>query len=219
VTWVPTLADAERWVREKEAREKFYEAAVKTRALLHQKWLESPEYKKLSRRQKREARQYNIRMTREAEAKAKREAELKAQREAERARRRKADAERVIKAAERAAREPRCRRSRIDWSELIDNPVTVERQIQWERHTTALAMRAAGLTYREIGERMGISRTRAAQMVDRASRRKPNAVSPGEAFMNAELHKEVADLATAKPPKPFRHSVSSEWVLMAGSGG
>jgi hypothetical protein len=29
----------------------------------------------------------------------------------------------------------------------------------------------------------------------------------------------VVDLVTAKPLKPFCHLVSSDWVLMAGSGG
>jgi hypothetical protein len=113
----------------------------------------------------------------------------------------------------------RSRRSRIDWSELIDNPVTVQRQIQWERRMTALAMRKAGLTYKAIGERMGITRSRARQVVWKASRTWINQESPAEAFMNAELHKEVLDLAATKTPEPFRYQISSDWVKAAGHGG
>jgi hypothetical protein len=132
------------------------------------------------------------------------------------------------KRAERAAKRAMCntsrniersRRSRIDWSELIDNPMTVQRQIQWERRMTTLAMRKAGLTYKVIGERMGITSSRARQLVWSASRPWKNQESPAEAFMNAELHKEVQDLAATKTPAPFQYPISSDWVKAAGHGG
>ena len=137
-------------------------------------------------------------------------------------------AERYAKRA--AANTPRIiersRRSRIDWFELIDNPVTVQRQIQWERRATALAMHKAGLSYSEIGKRLGVTRSRAAQVVFKAEqerKHRKNQVSPAEAFMNADLHKEVSDFVTQKHAEqalqPFMYSPHRDWLLVAGGGG
>jgi hypothetical protein len=80
------------------------------------------------------------------------------------------------------------RRSRIKWAEVIDDPTVVDAQIVWERITTAWAMREAGLKFREIGERMGVSVERARQMHYRGVRfrNQPWRRSPAERHMNAE---------------------------------
>ena len=213
MNWVPTLADAERWVAEKEAVKAIYAC----RPLVERMWLNSPEYKlKTQQRKIREAFKRAERKRRRQEDEAERK-KARAIQERDRA-----AVAKIV--AERKAIEHRSRRSRIDWSELIDNPVTVKRQIQWERQTTALAMRKTGLTYCAIGKRMGLSGSAVHILVRHARRRKPDAVSPAEAYMNAELHKEVQDvrseLVRAGRRKVFQDlTASSEWMLAAAHGG
>ena len=167
MTWVPTLADAERWVAEKEAVKAIYAC----RPLVERMWRNSPEYKAFLKAEKLKTQQRKIREAIEREERAEREKEAEARREAKKAAYQKA-------AEEIARREYRARRSRIDWSELIDNPVTAERQVQWERQSTALAMHKAGLTYRAIGERMGLTKSGVHILVRHARRRKPGAAPP-----------------------------------------
>ena len=193
MNWVPTLADAEEWCRQKDARNSWADICIAAREIMNREWKKTDEYKAIQKAKQAQARQ----------AREKRQAALENEQLARRA-------EREAWEVKQKQYETHSRRSRIDWSELLDNPVTVQRQIQWERRTTALAMHKAGLTYREIGERMGVSRTRAAQMVWRASRPWKNQVSPAEAFMNAELHKEVMDMiprkvAATRAIEPFQY--------------
>jgi hypothetical protein len=207
VTWVPTLADAERWVAEKEAVKAIYAC----RPLVERMWRRSDEYKAIQKAKQAQRQQEKMRRAMEREARERDAAERTAKYE-------KRQANLAAQKVERERLAARARRSRIDWSELIDNPVTVERQVRWERQTTALAMRKAGLTYREIGERMGMTGSNARILVWRAESRKPGAVSPAEAFMNADLHKEVMDLvprevATMRAIKPFQYHA------LAGFGG
>jgi hypothetical protein len=78
------------------------------------------------------------------------------------------------------------RRSRIDWSELIDDPTIVERQEKWERRQTAMAMHDAGLTSAQIGERLGVSRGRANQLVNSFWRGR-DTLSPAEQYLNNSM--------------------------------
>lgn len=64
--------------------------------------------------------------------------------------------------------EHRERRSRIEWGDMIDNGSVVSSQIAWERGETVIAMREAGLTYRQIGKRLGFGTARAQQIGSRA---------------------------------------------------
>lgn len=55
------------------------------------------------------------------------------------------------------------------WTDRL--PLLVaEMQVALERREGVLRMRRAGLNYREIGERLGVSATRARQLIDRADR-------------------------------------------------
>lgn len=165
---------------------------------MDREWKKTDQYKAIQKAARAQAQQQKIREAMERAEREIRKQELEAEREKALAIRERDRAAVAKLAAERKAIEHRTRRSRIDWSELLDNPVTVERQVQWERQTTALAMRQAGLTFRAIGARMGLSGSGAQQLVWRAECRKPGAVSPAEAYMNAELHKEVQDMIPCK---------------------
>jgi hypothetical protein len=168
---VPTYADAERYVREKEAIAQYYGIMAKAQQIMRRAYEETPEGKAEAKRK--------------LEAKAQREAEL-----AESARKREAHAVRLaaMNAARKAKTEgehERERRSRIKWAELIDDGYIVKRQIAWERRATALAMRNAGMTFTEIGDRFGgLSRGRAQQLVAHAERERsrPGRRSPAEAY-------------------------------------
>lgn len=215
MTWVPTLADAEEWCRQKDARNSWADICIASREIMDREWKKTPEYKTALKAHRLQERQRKVRAALEREAREKREAEIENERLAEKAK------HEAWKAKQKQY-EIRSRRSRIDWSELLDNPVTVERQVQWERQTTALAMRQAGLTYRAIGARMGLSGDGAQRLVHRAGRcrRKPGAVSPAEAFMNAELHKEVQDFAQMQRRlaiKPFQYP-KIDCLLLANGG-
>lgn len=88
--------------------------------------------------------------------------------------------------------EEKLRRSNVDWHALLPEDVA-DRQVEWERQKTALAMRVAGITYREIGEKFGIGTQRARLFVARAAWRTPLA-SPVEAYL-ARLQSEAFENA------------------------
>jgi hypothetical protein len=183
---------------------------------MDREWKKTDQYKAIQKAKRAQAWKEKVRRALEREARERDAAERKA----------KYDKQQASLAAQKAKRESladRARRSRIDWSELLDNPTTVKRQIQWERQTTALAMRKAGLTYRAIGERMGLSGSATKVLVWHAERRKPGAVSPAEAFMNAEMHKEVQDLIYRKAVErrkvaPVSVADTGGFMLMAFGG-
>lgn len=188
---------------ERKQRGEYQKAIDAAAELMDRIYRETPEYKA-----KQEAKR-----VKEAEREAAEAAEV-----AEYWRKREERSAKRAKYANDSEHIARARRSRIDWSELIDDPDTVQRQIRWERCSTARAMSDAGLTYREIGERMGLSKGRVGQLVQRAWRRKPGAVSPAEAYMNAELHKEVQDLVSHKVAlKPFQY-LKIDYLLLANGG-
>jgi hypothetical protein len=62
------------------------------------------------------------------------------------------------------------RRSRIEWSDMLDDGTLVISQVAWERGETVVAMREAGLTLRAIGRRFGLSGARIKQIADKAYR-------------------------------------------------
>jgi hypothetical protein len=98
------------------------------------------------------------------------------------------------------------RRSRIDWSELIDDPMIVERQEKWERRQTALAMHKAGLTSVEIGKRLGISRGRAHQLFYKAER-DGEKLSPAEQYINKSLPAAVTMLQNVHSPRKMKQTL------------
>jgi hypothetical protein len=59
------------------------------------------------------------------------------------------------------------RRSNVDWLSLVPERVAHE-QMLWERCATAAEMRRAGLTYKRIGECLGVTGGRARQLTARA---------------------------------------------------
>jgi hypothetical protein len=61
------------------------------------------------------------------------------------------------------------RRSNIDWHEYLPRHL-VPQQISFERCSTAAAMRAIGMKYREIGDAFGVTVERARQMVFKGDR-------------------------------------------------
>ena len=99
------------------------------------------------------------------------------------------------------------RRSRIDWSNLIDNDLLVDRQVMWERNHTVIAMREAGLKFREIGERMGVTGGRAQQMYNKARRTK--GPSPVENYLNHEWQPIAFMAEHGKPVRRRMHKTLS----------
>jgi hypothetical protein len=91
----------------------------------------------------------------------------------------------------------RRRRSRIDWSALIDDRELINRQEGFERNATALAMRDAGMTYEAMGECMGVTRERARQMVNKALRQRGKP-APIEAYLQQSLDDLVPHAATLR---------------------
>src|SRR5262249_27229775 len=86
-------------------------------------------------------------------------------------------------AEKKVAKEPkqfaRERRSRCDWSTIIDDDHVVRRQIAFERCATAKALRRTGKSYAEIGRHFDVNRSRAREMVLWARRTRK---SPVEAY-------------------------------------
>jgi hypothetical protein len=120
----------------------------------------------------------------------KKQAELAAALAAAEAERRAArEARRAELDARRAKAQPeRQRRSRVDWGELTEDSVVATMQVGWERGATVLAMRAAGLTFRAIGERLNVSSTRASQIAAKAQReRRWGRRSPVEVWMSRSV--------------------------------
>jgi len=127
----------------------------------------------------RRARAYDKQQDELAAALARAEAEWRAKREARRA---ELDARRA------RAQPPRQRRSRVDWEELTGDSVVATMQVAWERGATVLAMRAAGLTYTMIGERLCISGSRARQIAEKGeSQRRRGHRSPVEVWMSRSV--------------------------------
>jgi hypothetical protein len=80
------------------------------------------------------------------------------------------------------------RRSNIDWSEHLPPRLAIE-QNAYERCMTALAMRQAGLMFKEIAEAFGISSPRAQQIVHKGERllaQRPRR-SPAERYFAGEI--------------------------------
>jgi hypothetical protein len=187
---IPSLADAERFVREKEAIVQYYDIMYKAREIMRRAYLKTPEGKAEARRERELAEQ---RRKERAEARARRE-ERRLALAAQEAEMQRQYEERSLKlAAAKAAREARTgrdrereRRSRINWSELIEDEYIVKQQMAWERRATALAMNDAGLSFAVIGERLGISRGRANEIAKDARRERDAGIrSPAEKWMAA----------------------------------
>lgn len=232
----PTMEEVEAWCKRKDDERAYVKAMEAARSLADRMWKASPEYK----REQAEARRAKIKA-------AKIRVEMEARWAAEEAARKKAAIERALKrAAEREERErevrvaaarraelqaardamterdhERERRSRIKWSEVIDNGAVVKAQIAWERRATALAMRQAGIGFRAIGERLGVSSARAQQLVAHAERwqSQPWRRSPAEAYMAATgvaainpqkaVRLKLAVAALVSPPE-----VEADWIWM-----
>jgi len=176
------MADAERFVRQKEAMLQYYGVMSKARQIMSRAYAATPEGKAEAKRAREEAAQ---RRKARAEAAIKRAAEVaEIVRKEEERRTRLAE----LKAAREARTErdlERERRSRIKWSEMIDDEYVVKQQIAYERRTAALAMNDAGLSSQKIGERFGVSRGRANQLVQHAWReREAGKRSPAEVYFD-----------------------------------
>lgn len=115
------------------------------------------------------------------------------------------------------------RRSRIDWAALVGERDVVIRQHGWERNTTALAMRDAGLTFAAIGEHMGVTVERARQRVAKAQRvrKRPEHRSPVEHFERGAVAfqlaqefspRELARLAGSL--QAFAYPGKRDWLLV-----
>ncbi|HTH11971.1 MAG TPA: hypothetical protein VMA55_20565 [Acidovorax sp.] len=77
------------------------------------------------------------------------------------------------------------RRSNVDWSSLL--PLSVaEQQAEWERQRTALAMRAAGLTIHEVGEKFGVGIEKTRILLGQAERRSSRPSPIDAYFMQSE---------------------------------
>jgi hypothetical protein len=82
-----------------------------------------------------------------------------------------------------------------DWHEIGVPFAVAKRQIAWDRRQTALRMRDAGMTLREIGNRCGgVGPERARQMVWRARRRDKYGACPVTSWM--EAGGEISDMVT-----------------------
>jgi hypothetical protein len=57
----------------------------------------------------------------------------------------------------------------VSWSDVLPSPIARQQGV-WERAQSALRMRQAGLTYRAIGERLGISGSMARLLTPKARR-------------------------------------------------
>ena len=136
--------------------------------------------------------------------KAKREEKIRQAEEAEQEKKRAAareayQAKLAARRATIAAKPPKEqpekeRRSRVDWAAMLGDEGLAFRQRAWERKMTALRMREVGMTFREVGERLGVGPARAAQLVTQAERcRKHERLAPVEPFCNAEPELLAAD--------------------------
>jgi len=140
------------------------------------------DYLRLARPERARTRRVLAHFTKQAEFEA---ALVLAQAEA----RATSEARRAELDARRARAQPeRQRRSRVDWAELTNDSVVATMQVAWERGATLLAMRAAGLTYRDIGERLNISASRASQIAEKAQHdRRHGRRSPVEVWMSRSV--------------------------------
>ncbi len=138
-------------------------------------------------------------------------------RRAEKAARERAEARELKRAG--PARE---RRSRIEWADLIDDRDVVIRQAGWERNATALAMRAAGMTFRQIGEYMGVTTARARQRVAKAQRvrNRPGHQSPIEHLQRGNVAFQLAQFSRcelrrlAASLQAFCWGTQRDWLLV-----
>ena len=78
-------------------------------------------------------------------------------------------------------RDPKVRRSRVDWFDLVPADVA-NRQMAWERRRTVMALHDAGLLDREIALRFGVSCHRIFQLRHRLER---DGRSPVETYLSA----------------------------------
>ena len=171
-----SLAEVDGWIAREKAQKARERRERKREERKRKAWLASPEYKAIVALQKAEQRAREV------------------ARKAEEARRRQHQIDLMLKRATRwverqtqAGGVDRARRSRIDWSELIDDDAIVGRQIAWERRATALAMHKAGLKQAEIGKRLGVTSSRASQLLAMARiDAEAGKLSPAEQYMQQD---------------------------------
>jgi DNA-directed RNA polymerase sigma subunit (sigma70/sigma32) len=180
---IPTMEEVEEMVRRCDELRAFYARQADVIQKAREKWLSSEEYSEMMRQQeaadrrlkqldadnrRAAARNDNVVWLRPSAAIAKAVATLKAKPE---------------RTEQETARD---RRSRQRWADLIDDPMTVMRQVAWEKDTTALRMREAGMTWQEVGDNIGVSRERARQKAAKALRWRMQKwrKSPAEHYLN-----------------------------------
>jgi len=127
---------------------------------------------------------------------------------------RRAIVQRAYQRSIEPSRLARTRRSRTDWEALTGDDYLARSQVAWERSQTALAMRRAGLSSKEMGHRFGVSVTRVRQIVAKAERvakrQKPSPIerwmtwSPASLVEPASLQRTLAQLAQPR-----------DWLLVA----
>lgn len=105
------------------------------------------------------------------------------------------------------------RRSRMDWSAILPRDIA-SRQEEYERFTTIVRMKEVGLTYREIGERLGLSVERSRHLYCKGTRIRNHPAarkygSPAERFMCSD--------AEFKSLKPRGKLIAKEYLSQIAS--
>jgi hypothetical protein len=164
-----------------------------------------------------------VREWRDAEVWRAQQTALTAAREARRAeaaaeydRRLAAMAERAAERRANAEPNAKQRRSNIDWAALTGDPRLAARQQRFERCKTATAMREAGMTFAEIGRRLGVTKARAASLVDSGVRCRR---SPIEAWMAMQptIAEREGDLSGMLVPFTGK-ATPRDWMMVASHG-
>lgn len=179
----------------------------------------------MAARHRRKAAEYAARAAKEAEERKAREAQLEAEKRAEAEARAERDRIAQAKRAEMLLHkwpEHKLRRTRADWTKVVPQDVAV-RQVAFEKSETALAMREAGMTLKQIGEKFGVSVERARQIVARAERRRMygrTPVSPISAYLaeptfeTASKNEAQTHVRTLKTVETAASGITRDWLFL-----